>query len=174
MHYRLPSTLELVKHSSVVITDDNLHDFHSAECFQKAVDEQLEQTFPLVPDQTIIWSDGCSSQYKSRGPFANISLNSIKIKRDLFKCVKGDCDAEIRQINRAIKIVITGSQVGINDAEGMYDYCSEFLTIDECHTIREFTYIPRNRPGTNVETINHSRKIHQMKDIVNKYVVNVR
>lgn len=179
-YYRSPRSGDIVKHSVVIISDDKVHDYHAVEKFQQVVDAHLHREAGLEPEEKIIWSDGCASQYKSKGPFADIALNSAKINRNYFGSEhgKGDGDAEIGQINRAVDRAIIGNQVVINDAQDMHKYCEEHLTIVEELNKREFLYVsdvPRDRPETNVKTLKTTRKLHQILNTSDRqYSVHVR
>ncbi|MES9901739.1 MAG: hypothetical protein ABW168_03535 [Sedimenticola sp.] len=157
-----------VKHSAVVISEDNTHDYHAVEHFQKVVNDKIETELHKKPTTKVIFSDGCSSQYKSKGPFADMSKHT-DINRNYFGSEHGKAegDAEIGQLNRAIDRAIIGNQVIINHAEDLYKYCQKHLQIDQNLVKREYFFvrngeINRNRPETEIKGVPNSRKIHQI------------
>jgi len=54
----------------------------------------------------VIFSDGCSSQYKYKGPFAELAHSKSVINRNYFGSEKdkSECDAEIGVLNRCFGI----------------------------------------------------------------------
>lgn len=109
----------------------------------------------------VIFSDGCSAQDKSKGPFADLSLKEIQISRTFFGSEHGKsaCDAEI-----AVDRAIIGKKVVINNTKDLFEFCQEKLILDEPYTKRNFFFvkadeISRNRPETNVKPIPNTRKL---------------
>lgn len=109
----------LVKESNIVISEDNNHDYHAVAHFENLVDLHIADRLNKKPQHKIVFSDGCSAQYKSKGPFADLSLqSSLRINRNFFGSEHGksDCDAEIGILNRNVDRAIIGRQVVINNA----------------------------------------------------------
>lgn len=69
----------LVRDSSIVISDDHVHDFHAVRHFARIVDDHIAKKRGTSPEKKVIFSDGCSAQYKSKGPFADLSLDAANI-----------------------------------------------------------------------------------------------
>lgn len=65
----------LKRHSMVFLSDDCLHDHHAVDHFTKVALDALRVAAPWI-NKIDIWSDGCSSQYKGKGTFADLSLYS--------------------------------------------------------------------------------------------------
>lgn len=158
---------ETVRNTSIVISEDNNHDYHAVNHFQCVVNNHLEKF--VQPERRIIFSDGCSSQYKSKGPFADIANNAVKINRNYFGSEHGksECDGEIGILNRSLDRAIIGNQVIMNSAEDIYSYCHKHLEIDEPLSTRNFFLvkngeIDRKRPNTDVRTVNRTWKFHQI------------
>jgi hypothetical protein len=134
-----------------------------------------------APEKMVVYSDGCSSQYKSKGPFADLSLADIPISRNFFGSEHGKsaCDAEIGVLNRAIDRAIIGKKVIINNTEDLFKFCEENLVLDEPFIKRNFIFvkgkeIPRERPETIVKPIPNSRKIHNMENTSVPYMIKTR
>ena len=163
----------MVRESSVVISEDNRHDFHAVHHFQDLVNNHIFQQVTQKPRRLIVYSHGCSSQYKSKGPFADLAAESIEINRNYFESEHGknECDGEIGVINRAIDRAIIGNRVIINNAEDLYKYSQEHLEINEPLTKRKFFFVKENktdrgRPKTEVKThLPYTRKINQICNI---------
>ena len=135
------------------------------------------------PVNKVLFSDGCSAQYKSRGPFSDISLESdVRVDRNYFGSEhgKGDCDAETGIVNRATDRAIIGNHVVINNGEDMYNYCQRNLQLNETLSKRSFILVRagdicRMRPETEVKPLQNTRNIHQLINIEGrKYVVMTR
>ncbi|WAR23449.1 LOW QUALITY PROTEIN: hypothetical protein MAR_037118 [Mya arenaria] len=161
------SDVGLVRHSSIIISEDNCHDFHAVNHFEHVVNSHLRKF--IEPKRRIIFSDGCSSQYKSKGPFADIANERTEINRNYFGSEHGknECDGEIGVLNRALDRAIIGNEVVLNSAEDVYNYCHSRLEVDEVLSTRNFFYVKngdinRNRPETDVKTVPSTRKFHQV------------
>ena len=66
------------RHSMVFLSDDLGHDHHAVDHFTKATLDALGASAPGV-ERIQIWSDGCASQYKGKGTFADLSLYTGKL-----------------------------------------------------------------------------------------------
>jgi hypothetical protein len=171
----------LVRDSSIVISDDINHDYHAVEHYKNIVDGHIEGRIGKTPERRVVFSDGCSAQYKSKGPFADLSLTSTTTDRNYFGSEhgKGDCDAEIGHVNKLLDRAIIGNQVIINNAVDMYNYCADHLTVDELTSKRQFFLVSkdainRERPQTAVKTLPRSRKLHQVQNTEERYVLRTR
>ena len=168
-YYRNPGNNDdLVKESLVFLSDDTCHDFHAVQHFLDIANKHLlSKEIPI--DKEIIFSDGCSSQYKGRGTFADLSLSQIKeIERHFYGSEHGKGDGEIGVLNAAVDRAITGRQVIVQEARDLYDWMVPKLAIDDPPFIRKIFYvsrdaIQRNRPETEVKTLKGSRKMHDFK-----------
>ncbi|KAJ8048419.1 hypothetical protein HOLleu_00730 [Holothuria leucospilota] len=75
-------------HSFSIISDDLTHDHHAVHEFTSAAIKHVrkEMTSPLT--KVVLFTDGCSSQYKSKGPFADISYamedHGVPIQHEYF------------------------------------------------------------------------------------------
>lgn len=167
------SEVGLVRDSAIIISEDCIHDYHAVRHFTAIVDRHIEGKTGNVPTRKVIFSDGCSSQYKSKGPLADLSLeNSVEINRNFFGSEHGksDSDAETGVVNRAVDRAIIGNQVIINNSKDMFNYCKTNLELNENLRNRSFFFVKngdinRNRPETEVKPVPNTRKIHQVLNI---------
>ena len=63
----------LVRHSLVFVSDDTTHDHHAVHHYTVGSVDALLKVRKEV-ETIYLFSDGCSSQYKGRGTFADLSL----------------------------------------------------------------------------------------------------
>lgn len=129
----------------------------------------------------VIFSDGCSAQYKSKGPFADLSLKEIQISRTFFGSEHGKsaCDTEIGVLKRAVDRAIIGKKVVTNNTKDLVEFCQEKFILDEPYMKRNFFFvkadeISRNRPETNVKPIPNTRKLHSIENTTEPYLIKVR
>ena len=171
----------VVRHSVVVFSDDNLHDYHAVEHYSNMVLTHLQSQISNRILVNVIFSDGCSSQYKSAGPFADLSFKTLKTSRNFYGSEhgKGDCDGEIGVVNRALDRAICSKALVVNDGHDAFKWCQENLISDEDLSKREFLYvkngeIKRDRPYTKAKTLPNTRKIHQLENIPSRPGYNLR
>lgn len=92
---------------------------------------------------------------------------------------KSACDAEIGVLNRAVDRAIIGKKVVINNTKDLFEFSQEKFILDEPYTKRNFFYvkadeISRNRPETNVKPIPNTRKLHNIENTTEPYLIKVR
>jgi hypothetical protein len=150
------------------VSEDLDHDYHAVNFYKSLVDRYITDQLPAAPEKFVIFSDGCAAQYKSKGPFADLSLQGIPISRNYFGSEHGKsaCDAEIGVLNRAVDRAIIGKKVIINNAKDLYEFCHETLELDDLYNKRNFLFVksgevPRYRPETHTKAIRETRKLHQ-------------
>ncbi|WAR04477.1 LOW QUALITY PROTEIN: hypothetical protein MAR_019846, partial [Mya arenaria] len=95
----------------------------------------------------IIFSDGCSAQYKSKGPFADFANERTEINRNYFGSEHGksECDVEIGLLNRSLGKAIIGNKAVLNSAEDVCNYCHSDLEVDDVPSTRNFIYVKYER-----------------------------
>ena len=135
----------------------------------------------FVPQKTVVFSDGCAAQYKSSGPFADLSLKLNSVNRNYFGSEhgKGKGDGEIGVVNRALDRAICGQKVIITSAFDAYEWCRCTFELDDVLTKREFLYVPsekidRKRSYTNASTLKGTRRLHQMQNMQGPYQLMAR
>jgi len=101
----------------VFLSDDNTHDYHAVDHFFKKSVEHLKEK-GISFSKLIVFSDGCASQYKGKGSFADLSLSNMLIERNFFGSDHGksECDGEVGCINRAVDMAILGRKTVVSDA----------------------------------------------------------
>ena len=99
----------LVRDSLVFLSNDNKHDYHAVDHFFMKSVEYLEDV-GISFTKLIVFSDGCSAQYKGKGSFADLSLKDLSIERSYFGSDHGksECDGEVGCINRAVDLAVLG------------------------------------------------------------------
>lgn len=165
-----------VRDSVVAISDDLVHDHISVSCFFKVLFEHLQKLYPSV-NEVIVWSDGCSSQYKSCKPFFNLSRN---FGSEHFKLVwnfygsrhgKGAADGETGVIKSALGRMTQDTEVVIDSADDVYQALSNSrLAISDGTSRRHFymvtsAVIEDMRKATaniSISTVAGTRKLHQI------------
>lgn len=82
--------------TTIIIYEDNTHDHHAVHHFSNLVNDEIKHDSFMK--RRVIFSDGCSSQYKSRGPFADLAQKETPTNRNYFGSEHGksECDGELR------------------------------------------------------------------------------
>jgi len=171
----------LVKEACIVISDDLSHDYHAVEYMKSVVDKHITSQIGAAPEKKVVYSDGCAAQYKSKGPFADLSLCQSAVSRNYFGSEHGKsaCDAEIGVLNRSIDRAIIGKRVIINSPEDLFEFCQAKLTLDDPVSKRTFIYvrskeISRDRPETMIKPVASTRKFHNIENTTEPYKIKVR
>lgn len=174
-YYKHKDTCSLVRDVLIFLSDDRNHDFHAVKQFLEITKKNLQQK-GVSTENMVVFSDGCSAQYKSSRSFADLSLDCTPINRNFFGSEhgKGESDGETGVLNRAVDRAIVGGQVIIRNAKEMYNWCDENLAVDEPYNKRQFVFVSsedmnRDRPFTNVTTLKGCRKVHQAVNLVQPY-----
>ena len=117
---------EVVTLILVQITHDLLHDSFVARTGHDAAFRYLvEIGIPL--DMILQFSDNCSSQYKSRCPFAELAHSVSNIIRVYFseKHGKSQCDGFFGRLKAWMSHRIKSRNIVINTAHDFYRYCKK-------------------------------------------------
>ena len=178
IYYRDTTTKELKRESHVFISDDTVHDFHAVNYFFDKSIADLSKRIQL--SKVIIYSDGCGSQYKSRGPLVDLSSKCFGTEHSYFGSEHGksESDGETGMINVSVDRAIIGRKVIINNAQDMMNWCSTNLA-SEVPSKRIFFLVKRDevdrtRPDTDVQTVQGVRKFHQIQSMGMKYKILAR
>lgn len=162
-----------MSNSLVFLSDDNNHDYHAVDYFFKKSVEYLEGE-GIAFSKLVVFSDGCASQYKRKGSFADLSLKTIAIERNFFGSDHGksECDGEVGCVNRALDMAVLGRKVVVSDADDIFTWCSTNLCLDEVCSKRRFFLVKpddinRDIDVTNVKTLQGCRKLHQVVNVPN-------
>ena len=167
-----------VMHSYIFISNDLTHDHHAVHVFSSKTVEMLKGEMSQPIEKVIRYSDGCTAQYKSKGPFTDISYsikdNSVPIQHEFFgsRHRKGPSDGESAVIKRMASVAEMSGQVSISCAQEMYQYCEKNLTRAEdgskcTHFKQTVLYIPReeinHKRARQGKTLNRTRSLHSVK-----------
>ncbi|XP_070549241.1 uncharacterized protein [Ptychodera flava] len=177
-----------VQEAMVFLSDDLTHDCHAVAMFVKIANQHLLKERKITMGKQIQFSDGCSSQYKSRMPFCDISYSEVdfgfKIERHYFGSQhgKGPCDGVAGTVKAAVRQAVVSRQAVVTNANEMFQYCHRYLTRDdgECTKYRRrFFFIPRgsierNRPTRVVKKfVKGTQQLHGVR-CVRPGVIDVR
>ncbi|XP_052214888.1 uncharacterized protein LOC127833585 [Dreissena polymorpha] len=164
----------------VFLSDDTNHDHHAVQTFVEETVRFLKEDRHLNFKNMYEFTDGCSSQYKSRGPFVDISygMSDFEIQRERFffgSCHgKGPCDGAGGVVKTATRMAVIRGEAVITDATTMYNHLKMKLTRiakiqNVCnHSRREFFLvdIKRDRPDRTVKApLKGTRKVHSIRGI---------
>ena len=167
---------EMVTDTIIYLSDDINHDAHFAKSVTDRCKKHLQKTFQNKPlEKFVIFSDGCSSQYKSKLPFFHLCEDlSVPIERCYFgsRHGKSACDAAGGVIKRLTDDDILSRRAVIQSAEAMYDNCMANYKIEgPCvHTRRSFQLIrpeeiDRKVKSSQVSTLVGTRQLHSLCNI---------
>ncbi|KAJ8043450.1 Reticulocyte-binding protein 2-like a [Holothuria leucospilota] len=166
-------TPHTVQHSLVYVSDDMVHDYHAVHKFFTEAVQFLEMQLAIA--KIVRFSDGCSSQYKSRGPFLDISSYEKQTEHHFFgsRHGKGPSDGESAVVKRQASLAVKSGTQYIPNAKALYEYCKDHLTRgnkDDCSQFKRDIFwvasgmIDRSRPKP-TRSVQGTRKIHSVKSI---------
>ncbi|VDH99491.1 Hypothetical predicted protein [Mytilus galloprovincialis] len=167
-----------VTHEVVYISDDLTHDANFVDyCFKNCINFLHTNLSLNRLNQCLQFTDGCSSQYKSKVPFFDISsyaeeLDGIKVERHFFGSGhgKGPADGCSGVVKSAITRGIIAGNV-LSSAEDIFSFVTSDLTKDADTFKRTFLLIdkkdvPRSRPLRNeAVTVPGTRQFHCVKAV---------
>ena len=125
-NYQCPRCKEVMTHSLVMVTDDNSHDFHAVNQFTVIALEHLKKEVSF--DKVIRFSDGAPNQYKSKGPFLDVSHAksdyNVEFQHEFFgsRHGKGPSDGESGVIKRMATDAVIGGTAIIRNAKEMFEF----------------------------------------------------
>ncbi|KAK7100262.1 uncharacterized protein [Littorina saxatilis] len=142
--------------------------------------EHLTGTRGLCLQRIIQWTDGCASQYKSKGPFADISHAfqdyGVAFERHFFgsRHGKGPSDGESAVIKSHAFNATKAGRADIATAEDLYYYCQTSALNkqphdeDQCHhLLRTFFWVAEGeilrQRGRQVQTLKGTRSLHAVR-----------
>lgn len=185
-YYRCPHCPDgKVTESIVFISSDKKHDHHAVHHFLTQANNHLQETRRLKIDKQIQFSDGCASQYKSKGPFSDISHSFDDFGFQIERCYfgsshgKGPSDGESAVVKRQASIAVAAGTAVITSAENLFRYCKQNLTKEVhetgcTHFLRTFFWVgsdeikrDRGQNLTTIKTVAGTRQLHSVKCIRN-------
>lgn len=175
-HYKCPSCLGKVNESTVFLSEDLQHDPYFVKTAMK-IQQDHWGSKGLKFNKTIIFSDGCSAQFKSRLPFFLLAKGH---ERAYFGTHHGksSCDSLGGLVkNAAVREVAAGAV--LSTTLELYQFCLENLVIEEncsvtepptVHNLRNFFLVKKNqirRPqkAEDLTTIPGTRQYHHIAKV---------
>ena len=170
-----------VNESMIFISNDLQHDHHSVHAFQVEAFKHLTEVRHLKPRHWIQWTDGCSAQYKSKGPFADLAMSSedfpgVAVERNYFgsRHGKGPCDGEGAKVKSGATVMVKTGGAVISNAEEFFQFAVTSTLSKQpqpetcCHFVRTFFWVPsssihRDRPERQMKTVKGTRSFHQVR-----------
>ncbi|XP_014676865.1 PREDICTED: uncharacterized protein LOC106816757 [Priapulus caudatus] len=171
-YYKCPIHNETVKEELVFLSSDKIHDAHAVKAFLVEANRHLREKRHLNLKHEVQFTDGCSSQYKSRLPFRHISeavaLFGVPITRCFFgsRHGKGPSDGVTGVVKSFVRSAVMARRAIVRNASEMYQYCVQELTRDDvegacCHARRTFFFVEDiERPNEITKTIPGTRGLH--------------
>lgn len=165
----------------VFLSDDTTHDHHAVQTFMQETVRFLKEDREVQFQSIYEFTDGCSSQYKSRGPLADISFGvtdfATRRERHFFGSChgKGPCDGAGGVVKTAARMAVIRGEAIITDARTMYTHMKAKLNRtmkiqNMCnHSRRHFFLVDsinRDRPERILKTsVKGTRKLHSVRGI---------
>ncbi|XP_069117201.1 uncharacterized protein [Argopecten irradians] len=115
---------EIVKEDLVFLSDDITHDAHAVSRFEEEAIEYLTKK-GVSCKKLVEFTDGCSSQYKSKMPFEYIcTTQGTEVQRCYFgsRHGKGPCDQVIAVVKNNLARAVKMRRVVISNAEEAFHY----------------------------------------------------
>ena len=130
-HYvnRCPGCQETTTESLVFISSDRKHDHHAVHHFTVMALTHLRNQRGLTVSHVNQWTDGCSAQYKSRGPFADIACSmedmDATLERNFYgsRHGKGASDGESAVVKHHAATAVSTGRAVITSAAELFSYC---------------------------------------------------
>lgn len=162
------------------ISDDRRHDYDAVYAFTTIAMDHLKTIRGLSVEHAIQWSDGCAAQYKSKGPFSDISHTiqdfGCTWERNFFgsRHGKGASDGESAVVKHGAANAVKSGAANIDNAKDLFDFCftsrlNKQPGDGECdgHSFRSFFWVPqtdiqRDR-GRVVKTLKGTRSLHSIR-----------
>ncbi|XP_063967818.1 uncharacterized protein LOC135157146 isoform X2 [Lytechinus pictus] len=149
-NYRCPCHDRVITHSMVYITDDKKHDHHAVQAFFMHSLENLTVNHGINIGKMYRFSDGCASQYKSKGPFLDVANCHIPTEHHFFgsRHGKGPSDGESAVVKQHATVAVKNGTAVIPTAEALFQYLKEAVTKGEQECVpfrREIFYITKDK-----------------------------
>jgi hypothetical protein len=171
-------TSHIAQEALVFISNDLQHDSHAVHHFETVAMQYLKDIRGLTLSRIVEFTDGCSCQYKSRGPFADLSFaevdHGVKFERQFFgsRHGKGPSDGVSGTVKNAVRLAVTARRTVVNEAVAMYNFCSKNLVRESCAKQRRSFFfvkkgdINRDRPEREVKTaLSGTRVLHAVRTV---------
>ena len=182
-YYKCPECTATVTDSLIMITQDNVHDYHAVRQFSALAVDHIKEKGENI-NRIICFSDGAGCQYKSRGPFLDISYGKLDFNLSAFQHEyfgsrhgKGPSDGESGVIKRlATDAVMSGSEI-ISNAKELYNFVKQTATrpdeqeanSSECQHFRRKAFwieeIDRCCERQALKTVEGTRQFHSILSV---------
>jgi hypothetical protein len=141
---------ESVREEYVAVSNDLVHDFAAVAAFEAAMEENMENRGIFSgKERLIIFSDGASSQYKSKKPFFSLSQRKSKSTRCFFGSGHGKsiCDVISGVVKHHLHESVKSRDKVIDNAKAAYHLLKETCkpTKVDPHISRHFLYVDKNK-----------------------------
>ena len=176
----------LIREEIVIISPDKKHDNWAVKAFlNKAIEHCKEKNIQI--DRIILWTDNCSSQYKSKYVFDDLSHMEIPVLKNFF-CSnhgKADADGAIGRLAQYILEMLKTSTAFIATSEQLYRLLYEKRRLQPdgpddkmcLHYRREYYYIDNiDRPEeiVNLKTVVGTQLFHCVRNTGTTGMVELR
>ncbi|XP_071507484.1 uncharacterized protein [Diadema antillarum] len=180
-YYICPTCLETVTESIVMVSDDLTHDHHLVHEFHRRVTKHLTATRGLNITKFYRFSDGCSSQYKSKGPILDISYGREDFGHIIHhnysgtRHGKGTSDGESGVVKRKASEAVRAGTATISTPDQLYHFLKSNVTKEAtedkccCPFRRSVIFVKHEevsrerRDGRAPRTVKGTRKLHSIK-----------
>ncbi|XP_072179230.1 uncharacterized protein [Diadema setosum] len=177
--YLCPKCGDPKTHSLVMISNDKTHDYHAVRTFTTIAIDHLKKTLgPEAITQVVRFSDGCGIQYKSKGPFLDLSYAKsdygVEFRHEYYgsRHGKGPSDGESGTIKRQATDAVLSRTAVISDAHDFFTFVRDNLTqtgeeeTNGCeHFERTAFWVPNIDRSTNrhpTKTVPGTRQLHSI------------
>lgn len=160
--------------SVCIISDDLKHDACAVAKYFETLLAHIGIMYPDI-DSIIVWSDGCSSQYKSKLPFysiANAFNSKFEIVWNYFgsRHGKSSADGETAVVKTFLGSEVTDTNLVLDNAKEVFTHLvnSERYIVNG-ESRRHFYFVAKSEMDPlrsnipNVKTLPGTRRIHQIK-----------
>ena len=127
MLYYKPPESPIVKHAIIAITDDSIKDASAVKVFESEAIAIAKSQINL--HHVHEWTDGCSSQYKGKNSFFDLSVSQHNVTRNFFETSHGKsvCDGLGSIVKNSALWYVYSGKVVIATAEDLYEFCKSHL-----------------------------------------------
>lgn len=186
-YYHCSECQSLWTESMIFISEETKHDFDAVHHFSGLAREHLKTKRNLQILKAVRFSDGCSAQYKSKGPIADIAHSEVDNKfptqHNYFgsRHGKGPSDGESAVIKSQASAAVKSGEHTIATAWDMYSFLLKNAVRDgDCNTHFRGTvfFVPgkdikRDR-GRQIKTVKGTRSLHSIESTAREKIILTR
>jgi hypothetical protein len=142
-----------IMHSVVMVSDARIHNNDMVHTFVDTMANYLSKDRNLDITQMYQFTDGCAAQYKSKGPFLDISFESeshgLRWQRNFLGLgtERGRATERAPLLNLESRERYWGGKATVRNAKEMFEYCQTNLVRDDAESCfrRHFFFIPAEK-----------------------------